>query len=279
MSENRGPNRDPTTSKTARTKRLGAPLAAPTVENASRDLGSEATPTERSVVSENTPFSEILIEVASVEPTRHEITNEGTAMNDHPQDGKRDAGSPEDQSKQASHEAKTAALQAQRAADAAAIATADLKRRKAISTHGAAILDAENSRDQSRADKERFKQQLDGASKVSRHLHTISNEANTRAQAAADHYQKLKMTVDQALAEKTAVENEAKLKADEYATAQKEENDLRVKVTDLDTADEQFELAKAAAEVVLANAKSDFANEIAKIKKAAADRDMSSFMS
>ena len=64
-------------------------------------------------------------------------------MNDHAHDDKRDAGSPEDQSRQAAHEAKLAAQQEDKATDAADIAAQELAKRKAISAYEAAKHKAE----------------------------------------------------------------------------------------------------------------------------------------
>ena len=262
-------------SKRARVKRLAEPLAAPQVEsNVVRSLDSDAHANEQPDASGVHRKS---VESKPVESRRREFLSEETAMNDHAHDDKRDAGSPEDQSKHAANEAKLAVRQAQKAADAAAIAAQELAKRKAISAHAAAILKAEQERDQSRAERERSAQQLDSASKVSRHLQNVLNDAMAKKVEAQNHYNKLMITIDQAKAELDAATNEVNIRNAEFSTAQKNESDLRATVTQLDTADETFEKAKADAEVELARAKSDYAAEIAKIKKDAADRDMQSF--
>lgn len=214
--------------------------------------------------------------VGEIEPEPAGLAGEEVEMSGHAED-KRDAGSPEDQSKQAAHEAKHAALAALKAADAAAIAKAELAKSKAVGAHAASILAAEQTRSQAAADKARFAQQLENAVQVSRHLQSVLNDAGIKAQAAVDHYSKLKITLDQAEADMKSAAAEVALKTDELQAAQKVEGDLRTKVLDLDSAHETFEMAKATAEVALATAKSDYAQEVARIKKAAADRDMASF--
>ncbi|MGA2043224.1 MAG: hypothetical protein ABSG83_07600 [Roseiarcus sp.] len=198
-------------------------------------------------------------------------------MNEHEQEPKRDAGSAEDQSKQAALDAKHAALHANKAKDAAAIATAELARRRAVTAHTAALQDAERDREQARAERERFVQLLDGAGKARRHCQNVLNETNGHVQAATDHFDKLRIALDQADADLKAATALAAVKNDEFGAAVKRENDVKTQLADLETAHEKFELAKAAADVALAAARSDYAQEIAKIKKAAADRDMTSF--
>ena len=103
------------------------------------------------------------------------------------------------------------------------------------------------------------------------------NDAKLKQVAAQDHYNKLIITLDQVKADRDAADNEVSMRNSELLAALKTESDLRATVGDLNTADETFEMAKAAAEVDLAKAKANYANEIAKIKKRAADRDMKSF--
>jgi hypothetical protein len=229
-------------------------------------------------VAQEPAIEESRVDATPIEPTRIEdFAKEDSAMNEHAQDAKRDAGTPEDQSRQAAHEAKDASLQAFKANDAAAIAKADLTRRKAISAHAAALHDAERTKELAQAEKERVAQQLDSASKVRRHCQNMLNETNAQVQVATEHYGKLKMALDQAEADMKAASALAVVKGDEYAASQKVEGDLKTRLAELETANETYELAKATADVTLATAKSDYAQEIAKIKKEAANRDMTSF--
>jgi chromosome segregation ATPase len=206
-----------------------------------------------------------------------DLMKEEAPMNEYGADTKRDTGSAEDQSKQAALEAKHAAHQANKANDAAAIAKAELTKRQAITAHAAALQEAERDREQAHAEKERFAQQLEGASKSRRHCQTALNEANAQVLSETEQYEELKVALDQADADMKAAIALASVKQDEFTVAHKKELDLKAQLADLETANEKFELQKAAAYVALAAAKAEYAQEVAKIKKGAADRDMSSF--
>jgi colicin import membrane protein len=195
-------------------------------------------------------------------------------MSDQPHEAKREHSSPEEESKAASKEAHRFTTQALKRTDEAQIAKLALDREKAIKAQHSLVEDAKHTRDRNIAMREQAHAQMRSVSERRKHLEAAADAATKEATDAAKKQQAANLALEEANALKTAADAEATLKAADAAAALAAETKLRAQIADLDTAEETFAMAEANSEATVAQARATYASEVAKIRKAAADRDM-----